>query len=360
MSEEQLSLELFVHESEALECSSCEGPGLYKGHTPPAHAPSVGFLTYYTYGYLAILRQLEWREESTGGLRLYSYRKIPQRDIPSKRGIIFGLVRSSRRRLMYKVTTLDRRAPALGVHLTYPNVFPTDKEQWTKHRDALRARLDRKFRQVVRDEFGKEKEVFCYSAIWRMGFVKRKSGSNKGEIPPHLHILFYPNLPGDPFPGHSQEWLYEFREWLAQAWYEIVGSNDVKHLGAGTSVEFFKTEHRKRRFVFYLTNWDKVDVASVYPEGTGACWNCWRKENLPISPYIEIPLMNEAQARAIERDLKGRIWKESEPREDIHLKTLHCLIFGELIPEIAMMSEFHDHPMLQNYSEDLLRLSRVT
>lgn len=112
------------------------------------------------------------------------------------------------------------------------------------------------------------------------------------------------------------------------------------------------------KFVFYLTDWDQVDVASAYPEGTGACWNCWRKENLPISPYIEIPLMNETQSRAIDRDLKGRIW--DEPRDDIHLKTLHCLIFGELIPEIAMMPEFHDHPMLQNYSEDLLRLSRVT
>lgn len=254
------------------------------------------------------------------------------------------------------MATLDSRQPALDIHLTYPNVFPTESKQWTKHRNALYARLNRRW---LSD--GSKGKGPSYSAVWRLAFQVRKSGSNKGEIAPHYHILFYPNRPQEPFPGDNPGWLQEFRSWLVQAWYEIVGSEDARHLKAGTRVAILSSAHRRRRYMFYIANYDRyqvghdgekpiyknVNVAGAYPGGTGAIWNCWHKENLPISPVVEIPLISHEQFKVTDHMLKSRIWPEV--REDITFGSLKCIVDTDTLSHLAAMPEFLDNPFLQNY-----------
>lgn len=146
---------------------------------------------------------------------------IPPR--ASGRGVICGFSPASRRRMSHKLMALDwsMLMPSVNgrnyssfVTLTYPDAFPTDREKWKRDLHTLGKRIKRKYP-------GR-------SYIWKEELKKRKSGQHKGELAPHFHLLTYDENGLD---------LPEFRAWLSQAWYEVVASNDEKHLGAGTQAK---------------------------------------------------------------------------------------------------------------------------
>jgi hypothetical protein len=91
--------------------------------------------------------------------------------------------------------------------VTYPNDFPQDGRVIKNHIDILGKRLARK----------------NIKYIWVMEFQERGAG--------HFHI--FTTQPID-------------RQWIAKAWYEIVGSGDPKHLKAGTSVQYIVEEDDPR------------------------------------------------------------------------------------------------------------------
>lgn len=131
----------------------------------------------------------------------------------SKRGVVMRFSWRSRTRLMRMLNMVDGERLPVFVTLTYPDSYSHALEpaQWKQDLRVFEERLKRRF------------PGGCY--VWRMETVDRKSGERIGEIMPHFHLLVY---------GVSRENL---RKWVPTAWYETVGTNDVKHLHAGTQVQ---------------------------------------------------------------------------------------------------------------------------
>lgn len=99
------------------------------------------------------------------------------------------------------------------VTLTYPAGYPSDgktvKEQLRRFLQELR-------RKFFRD-YGDAQELH-YSCFWFLEFQARGA--------PHFHLFVTHQFPKD---------------WISKRWYEIVDSEDIRHLHAGTRVESLRS-----------------------------------------------------------------------------------------------------------------------
>jgi len=89
----------------------------------------------------------------------------------------------------------DAELPAF-VTLTYPDIFPTDREVFKKHLAIFTKRFRRKFHQA--------------------GFVWKLEPQKRGA--PHYHLLVW---------GAD---LDKLSSWAPEAWHDIAGGGDEKHL----------------------------------------------------------------------------------------------------------------------------------
>ena len=159
-----------------------------------------------------------------------------------KRGQISMFSKQSRRRVLRLVATLKRVALSSFVTLTYPDLFEKNPRIVKEHLDKFFKRMVRKFPEAI--------------VIWRLEPMERKSGENKGEIAPHFHLLV---------------WKADYKsllQWLPENWYQVVGSNDRKHLMAGTSVE----PVRSSRGVMYYTAKYICKAENYKLDGWGRYW----------------------------------------------------------------------------------------
>jgi hypothetical protein len=109
------------------------------------------------------------------------------------RGRVKGLSRASRRRLMEKFASVDRRKEMyrqMMITLTYPAKWPTDPVEWKRHQAVFQKRFRRKFPNA--------------SIIWTMEAQERGA--------PHWHMIVY-NVG------------YVAHEWVGQTWADITGGN---------------------------------------------------------------------------------------------------------------------------------------
>lgn len=160
----------------------------------------------------------------SGGAILTRHNLSPNIPPTCGRGSIRGFSSSSKRRVMHKLMRLDWTLLMVPVSLlsygvfitlTYPDVFPNDWEVWKRDLHTIIKRICRYYPGVA--------------LIWKLELKKRKTGEvNKGKLAPHFHFLVY-------FQNGLK--LGDFRPWLSQAWYEVVGSDDIKHLSAGTAAD---------------------------------------------------------------------------------------------------------------------------
>lgn len=118
---------------------------------------------------------------------------------------------------------------SLFVTLTYPAQFSQESSIQRAHFKSWLMRLRRKFSKA--------------SAIWKLEFQRRGA--------PHWHLLLI-NVP------------FLARQWLSKSWYQVVGSNDPRHLAAGTNVQ--RAESR-RKAVSYVAKY----IAKV-PIGESPAW----------------------------------------------------------------------------------------
>lgn len=143
-----------------------------------------------------------------------------------RRGTIKEFSYKSRLRLMRVLARVRRSALLpLFITLTYPNLFPEDPQVWKRDLDNWVARLQRMFPGA--------------GLVWRLEIVPRKSGSNKGKLAPHFHLLVW-----------GVELTPWFKYWLSRTWYQVVGSGDPRHLKAGTRVELIRSQ---RHMIGYLS-----------------------------------------------------------------------------------------------------------
>ncbi len=196
------------------------------------------------------------------------------------RGKVRGFSRTSRRNLLRRLASINRRAfrnfkgRLISVTLTYPSEYPKDPEVCKRHRKALCKRLERKYG--------------VFAAFWRMGIQKR------GAFHFHL-LLFVPRSFGS---------VRELRDFISSSWYEVCGKVSEGHLRAGTRVEQIRkwkqaTSYAER----YLAKEEE------FPEEleTGRIWGIWNEGLLPMEwETVKVSLQDAYRIRRVYRKLAQR------------------------------------------------------
>jgi hypothetical protein len=247
-----------------------------------------------------------------------------------KRERIYGLSRPARRRFLRLAMSLDLRRSAISLMLTYPDNFPEDPKQWQNHLNALKKCLLRHFSQMSRNAQGKREYKSEFSAFWRIEFTIRQSGEiSKGQLVPHMHIvLFLNNQEPAKFP---RKWLKEFWQWLSKIWNRIINNHSKEYQKARIDVKILRIRRKKsvEYFLRYIAKPDykdkpsDFDIAEYYPMGTGRVWGVWCKENLPMSPIVELSITEE-QFDLLQRYFKEEIWELVI--EEIQFESLQCFL----------------------------------
>ena len=93
----------------------------------------------------------------------------------------------------------------------------------------------------------------------------------------------------------------ELREWLSLVWYEIVGSNDLNHLQAGTSVE----QVRSSRGVMSYASKYIAKIEETAPP-VGRWWGVFNPSALPWSSPVEV-VLDKTQAARLRRVARGYV-----------------------------------------------------
>ena len=149
------------------------------------------------------------RVDLAEGGELLTLRGVHPGKIPRAiRGRITQFTAGSRRRMFRLFQGLDRRQLAplkVFITLTYPKEWSRDGRIWKAHYKAFRQRLQR------------------HMGANLQGGVYKLEPQQRGA--PHFHILAFANSIID-------------KKWVAQTWYQVVNSQDINHLYAGTRVEF--------------------------------------------------------------------------------------------------------------------------
>lgn len=119
-------------------------------------------------------------------------------DVLPKRGTITGFSRSSRRRMIQRVASLES-LPDLWLDLTFPDeAFP----ECSDYRSLASYTYDRlrTWGQWLRRTYPGS------WLIWRREWVSRKSGAVAGELRPHFHVLLR-GLPSEAVPAVMRSWV---------------------------------------------------------------------------------------------------------------------------------------------------------
>jgi hypothetical protein len=193
-----------------------------------------------------------------------------QRRGGGKRGRISEFSAASARRLLF----CARNFPGLSVMvtLTYPGDFPCDGRTVKSHWRRMRQWFLRHGNP---------------SGLWFLEFQARGA--------PHFHVFLPCEVPMKD---------------VAEAWYAIVGSGDIRHLWAGTRTEALRNPHAAGA---YAAKYASKTVQKEVPEGfsdVGRFWGIWGQARIceeTVLPWREaVPLV-----RAVRRAYKNRrkSWK---------------------------------------------------
>ena len=172
------------------------------------------------------------------------------------RSYVSGFSASSRRRLLLQLSKVRRDAVPIFVTLTYPNSWPSQPKEWKRHLDNFRRVLLRRF-------------PGC-SMIWKLEAQRRGA--------PHFHVFIFGVDVID----------VGFRSWLSETWYRVVGSNDEKHLRAGTRVEYLRSI--QGAFNYAAKYMGKTVHSDESWQRPGRFWGVYGRENLPVGEVFIVPL----------------------------------------------------------------------
>ncbi len=156
----------------------------------------------------------------------------------------------------------NKAGKALFATLTYPAAFPWDYREFKAHLA----------------KFGKRFVYYFPNGAfhWKLEFQKRDA--------PHFHPIFW-NVP----VGTGKE-MQRFRAWVAENWYEVVGSGDVRHLRAGTSVELMRSQMAIMRYCAgYLSDTDQTRPG----QSVGRYWGVVGREKIPYGKPVEVELSDD-------------------------------------------------------------------
>ena len=153
------------------------------------------------------------------------------------------------------------------VTLTYPEGYSEDWRNWKRHLDNFRKHLTRSYGNEI-------------AAIWKLENQESRCIKTGAEFIPHFHLAV-------DFKQKIN--LHLFRIWLSGVWYIVVGSNNTKHLAAGTNARVIYGETGK--LLSYLCKYlSKTYETKVH---TGRVWGVWNKfEVAPCNVYADVPWLD--------------------------------------------------------------------
>jgi hypothetical protein len=145
------------------------------------------------------------------------------------------------------------------VTLTYPGFFPSNGKQVKEHLRRFLQECKREYIRSIGDDG-------LYSAFWFLEFQARGA--------PHFHIF--------------ATWSAD-KDWVARTWYFIVGSDDDRHLRAGTRVEFIRSG--RAGTISYATKYAAKQEQKAVPsdyENVGRFWGVYgRRAVVSASTWVD-------------------------------------------------------------------------
>lgn len=176
------------------------------------------------------------------------------------RGSVRSFSAKSRRRMLRTFALLKREdlSQSLLVTLTYPRSFPAESSTFKRHFHTFSKRLLRTFPMSY--------------AVWKLEYQLRGA--------PHYHLM----VMGVPFIAKG---------WLSRAWYQIVGSNDERHLRAGTQVQRVRGA---RKAYSYASKYVAKVSTSAPDDHSGRFWGLFGRRNSAICRHTW-PLERSGHAR---------------------------------------------------------------
>jgi hypothetical protein len=259
--------------------------------------------------------------------------------VRGKRGRICGFSGGSRRRLQRRQAEVSVAAALpLFITLTYPDSILPDAwgcGEFNQFCERARSDLDAFLKRLCR-------ELPMVSAFWRIEAQPRKSGLHVGLLVPHFHLLMYGipsevvgvreefevcdglQLPGElvevlgyqwPSTAASCQCFWEltcarhniigderekilashvrrdstvvFQDWLSTSWYHVVGSHELKHLLAGTSVACPRS---LRGVACYVSKKYMAKESEVENGIYGRNWGIHNRKCIPWAKMVSIEL----------------------------------------------------------------------
>jgi hypothetical protein len=244
------------------------------------------------------------------GLRVRSLNCDKKMPVGGQRGPITDFTAGARRRLRQETLDYDLdyyTAPAKGASsgralfttLTYPLQYSDDWEGWKADKRAFERRLQRRYPDL-------------HGELWRLELQKRGA--------PHFHLLVF-------FENEVKR--ASFLRWARQAWYEIVGSGDLKHLRHGVDVRvMYGRGWRVMRYLLkYMTKPLGRGAKQEHEDGTavspaiGRTWGHWGA--IRKVPTTRLALTGPAAVEFARR--MRRYFKQSGPgRWAQRMRRTHC------------------------------------
>lgn len=206
--------------------------------------------------------------------------------IAPERGEITMFSKKSRMRLAF-VASNTRVVFKTMVTLTYPKEWSNDGKNVKKHLHEFLKWCRRRFASP--------------SYLWFLEFQKRGA--------PHIHLLL-----DCPMPQDKAQRL-DVYACVSVRWYAIVGSNDEKHLLAGTRVERIRKPDGAARYCLkYAYKTKQKCVPDAY-RNVGRFWGCSRG----VTPKdVRVWPMDEGSVRAVLAD-----WEFSPSPDTLVYQTLY-------------------------------------
>jgi hypothetical protein len=176
------------------------------------------------------------------------------------RGIIKTLSTKSRRRMAIIAGNTPVNFRTM-VTLTYPKKFPCDGHLVKAHLQILLKRLDRKIPGILH--------------FWFLEFQRREA--------PHFHIFLDNEFPaplgemrrrGKAGEIKTVQTNWPLQDWLAQTWFEIVGSGDPRHLRAGTAWEVLEKANGFRHYMAKECHKPHQKWVPKKYQNVGRFWGC--------------------------------------------------------------------------------------
>lgn len=198
----------------------------------------------------------------------------------------------SRKNLLKQLFSLSAY-PNLFCTLTYPKIYPASSDEWKRHLDNFTRELRRQFKKAW--------------FFWKLEPQKRGA--------PHYHLI---GDLGEPIS------IVLFRKWLAEIWYRVCGTNNIKHLQAGTQADYLTDSLGKIKS--YVCKYvAKVDLAENYPEwaNPGRFWGKIGERNMPAK-LVNIVQLSFNEYKILKRFLRRWIkrFSHSSRRYSKRLKNI--------------------------------------